>query len=208
MFTGLSIFLGLVTAFQASALQLYFLMSGVLGGLTGWLLRQNTFRRMINIRTLPSPESNALYSKVIKGDLKLEDIKTPNGKLRYQAPTTAASTTARRTATTLSGINIKAGTPLPAHLRPVVPKKTDNEMPDRDADFDEGVQGKSIGQKLDYYRRNYRLSYMWRRTTQGMDSMIRKAGYGGPKLSQEQARRKKRAEDYEIERRRRFENRS
>lgn len=206
MLTGLAVFIGLITAFQASALQLYFLVSGIMGAVTGWLLRQNGFRRMINIRILPSKESNELYTKVVKGELKLKDVKGSDGKIRYQAPTPAAKPTNRRNATTLSGINIKAGTAIPAHLRPEAPK-IDTERPDRDIDYDEGAKGKPLSDKLDYYRRNYRLSYMWRRLTGGMESMGRQAGYGGPKMTKEQERRKRRAEEYEIERRRRFENR-
>jgi len=206
MFTGLAIILGLVTAFQPSALQLYFLTSGVLGGITGYLLRQNRFRKMINITPLPTPESNELYTKIAKGEMRLADIKTRAGKMRYQAPTSAAKSPNRRAATTLSGIKLKADTPIPAHLRPDAPK-VDTSVPTRDADFEEGVAGKSIGQKLDYYRRNYRLSFMYRRLKDRMDNFTRKAGYGGPKMSPEQEKRKRRAEEYEIERRRRFENR-
>lgn len=206
MFTGLAVVIGFVTAFQPSGLQLYFLMSGIMGALTGWLLRQNSFRRMINIRTLPSKESNELYTKVAKGELKLNDIKGSDGKIRYQAPASVVKLATRRNATTLSGINVKAGTVIPAHLKPEAPKM-DTERPDRDIDYEEGAQGKPLSQKLDYYRRNYRLSYMWRRFTDSVESMGRKAGYGGPKMTREQEKKKRRAEEYEIERRRRFENR-
>lgn len=206
MFTGLAIFLGIITSFQVAALQLYFLVSGIMGGITGWLLRQNGFRRMINIRILPSKESNELYTKVAKGELKLKDIKSHDGKIRYQPPNSLKTAMNRRGATTLSSINIKPGTSIPAHLKPEAPK-IDKERPDRDVDFEEGAKG-SLTNRLDYYRRNYRLSYMWRRFSDSVDTMGRKAGYGGPKLTKEQERRKKRAEDYEVERRRRFENRS
>lgn len=204
MFTGLSIFLGLVTAFQPSALQLYFLVSGIMGGFTGWLLRQNGFRRMIGIKTLPSPASTELYTKVAKGELKLKDIKGSDGRVRYQPPTRTAVPNNRRQ---LSGINIKPGVALPAHLKPEAPKiKT--EYPDRDVDYEEGAKGKPINEKLDYYRRNYRLSYIWRRMTNATDDGLRKVGFGDKKMSTEEAKRKKKAEDYEIERRRRFQNRA
>jgi YidC/Oxa1 family membrane protein insertase len=204
MFTGLSVFLGLVTAFQPSALQLYFLTSGILGGFTGWLLRQNGFRRIIGIKPLPSPASTELYSKVTKGELKLKDIKGPDGRVRYQPPTRTPAPSNRRQ---LSGINVKPGVELPAHLKPVAPK-IDTEYPDRDVDFEEGTKGKALKEKLDYYRRNYRLSYVWRRMTNAADKGIRSVGFGEKKMSTEEARRKKKAEDYEIERRRRFQNRA
>jgi YidC/Oxa1 family membrane protein insertase len=203
MFTGLAVVLGLVTAFQASALQLYFLMSGIMGGATGYLLRQNGFRRFIGIRTLPSKESTELYTRVAKGELKLNDIKGPDGRVRYQAPTQMKPTTRRQ----LSGINVKSTAAIPAHLQ--APKvEIDTEYPDRDHDFEEGAEGKTIRERLDYYRRNYRLSYIWRRTTGGVEGWMTKMGYGQKKVSPEAARRKKRAAEYEIERRRRFENRS
>ncbi len=204
MFTGLAIFLGFVTAFQASALQLYFLMSSIMGGATGWLLRQNSFRRMIGIKTLPSKASNDLYTKVAKGELKLDQIKGPDGRVRYQPPTRTAAPKNRRQ---LSGINVRQGVALPAHLKAAAPK-IDMERPDRDVDFDEGAKGKPISEKLDYYRRNYRLSYVWRRLSNGADDFMRSTGFGDKKMTTEEAKRKKKAEDYEIERRRRFQNRA
>jgi YidC/Oxa1 family membrane protein insertase len=85
LMTGMAFVLGAVTAFQASGLQLYFLVSGVLGAGTGWLLRQNGFRRFIRISPLPSKESQEVYTKVVKGQVRLADIKDKDGKVRYQA---------------------------------------------------------------------------------------------------------------------------
>ncbi|CAN9131689.1 unnamed protein product [Alternaria alternata] len=204
MFTGLSVFLGFVTAFQPAGLQLYFLVSGVMGGLTGWLLRQNGFRSMIGIRKLPSKASTELYTKVAKGELKLKDIKGADGRVRYQPPTRTAAPNNRRQ---LSGINLKPGVALPAHLQVAAPK-IDTEYPDRDVDYDEGIKGKPINEKLDYYRRNYRISYVWRRMTKATEAGMRKVGFGSKKMSTEEAKRKQKAEDYEYERRRRFQNRA
>jgi YidC/Oxa1 family membrane protein insertase len=198
LMTGMAFFLGLVTAFQASGLQLYFLVSGILGAGTGWLLRQNGFRRFIRISQLPSKESQELYTKVVKGEVKLTDIKDKHGKVRYQAPR-PVNPSARRN---LSGINVKSGTALPAHLKPAA-QPINKGRPDRDVDYDEGAKGTTM-EKLDYYRRNYRVSYMWRRAVGSIESTGKKYGYGADEA---QNKRKQRAEAYEIERRRRFENR-
>jgi YidC/Oxa1 family membrane protein insertase len=203
--TFMAFFLGIVTAWQPAGLQLYFLCSGILGAGTGWLLRQNWFRNLIRIRLLPSRESTELYTRVVKGELRLSDIKGADGKVRYQAPT-ARTPANRRTTTTLSGIKIKSTAAVPAHLK-VQKTKIDPEHPDRDEDYEEGARG-SMMDKLDYYRRNYRLSFMYRRMTDSLETMARKRGFGGPKMTTEQRRKKKNADDYEIERRRRFENRS
>lgn len=207
--TGMAFFIGLITAFQASALQLYFLVSGILGAGTGYLLKQNGFRRFIRIRPLPTPESNEVFSKVVKGELKLKDIKGPDGKIRYQAPSLPKSALGptRRNATLAGGaIKIKEGTALPLHLRPEQPK-VDKEFPDRDADFAEGPKG-SLSEKMDYYRRNYKMAYVKRRVGDSMRGMMQRAGYDvGTNLSREEEKRKRKAEQYEIERRRRFENR-
>lgn len=207
--TGMAFFIGIITAFQASALQLYFLVSGILGAGTGYLLKQNAFRRLIRIREMPTPESNEVFSKVVNGELKLKDIKGPDGKIRYSPPTPPKSAlgSTRRNATLAGGaIKIKEGTALPLHLRPQQPK-IDKEFPDRDADFDEGPKG-SLSDKLDYYRRNYKMAYVKRRVGDSMRGMMRKAGYDvGTNLSREEEKRKRKAEQYEIERRRRFENR-
>ena len=137
--TGMAFFIGLITAFQASALQLYFLTSGILGAGTGYLLKQNGFRRLIRIRQLPNPKSNELFTKVAKGELKLKDIKGPDGKIRYQPPnqTKSALGSTRRNATLAGGaIKVKEGTSVPLHMRAEQPK-IDKEFPDRDADFEE-----------------------------------------------------------------------
>ncbi|KAH8731964.1 mitochondrial export translocase Oxa1 [Phaeosphaeriaceae sp. PMI808] len=205
LMTGMAIFMGIITAFQASGLQIYFLFSGILGAGTGYLLRQNGFRRLIRIRTIPSPQSNEMYSKVVSGEVTLKQIKGKDGKVRYQAPRTPARPTNRRNTTTLSGINIKPGTYIPAHLKVETPV-IDTKRPDRDIDFEQGPQG-SMGQKLDYYRRNYRFAFMRRRIADSLSGTARRLGFAGPKTSPEQERRKQAAERYEIERRRRFENR-
>jgi YidC/Oxa1 family membrane protein insertase len=203
----MAVFLGLVTAWQAAVIQIYFLCSGILGAGTGWLLRQNTFRSLIRIRPLPSPASNALYTKVVKGDLRLADIKGKDGKVRYQAPNKTPSKPTRRNATTLSGIKVKDTAAIPAHLKPEAPKIEPGRN-DRDVDYEEGPKG-TMMEKLDYYRRNYRVSLVGKRMKHSMEDRLRNMGYGsGKKMTEQQARRKKRAEDYEIERRRRFENRS
>jgi YidC/Oxa1 family membrane protein insertase len=199
LMTGMAFVLGIVTAFQPAGLQIYFLVSGVLGAGTGWLLRQNGFRRAINIRAIPTKESEEMYTKVVKGELKLSELKSKGGKIQYQAPRAPAN---RRTATTLSGINIKPGTDLPAHLKPAK-AEINSERPDRDADFEDGAQG-TMKEKLDYYRRNYRIAYIYRRV-QG--SLRKMTGEVPEKTTKAQQMRKKRAEEYEIERRRRFENR-
>lgn len=206
LMTFMAFFIGAITAFQASALQLYFLMSGIIGAGTGYLLKQNSFRRLIRIRPLPTPESNEVFSKVIKGELKLKDIKGPDGKIRYSPPSLPKSTT-RRNATLAGGaIRIKEGTTLPLHLRPEQPK-IDTEFPDRDADFDAGAKG-SLTEKLDYYRRNYKMAYVKRRVGDSMRGMMQRAGYDvGTNLSREEEKRKRKADQYEVERRRRFENR-
>ncbi|KAF2626605.1 hypothetical protein BU25DRAFT_411576 [Macroventuria anomochaeta] len=211
LMTGMAFFIGIITAFQASALQLYFLVSGLLGACTGYLLKQNGFRRMIGIRALPTPESNEVFSKVVKGELKLKDIKGPDGKIRYQPPTQlntkSALGTTRRNATLAGGaIKIKEGATLPLHMRAEQPK-IDKEFPDRDADFEEGPKG-SLSEKMDYYRRNYKMAYVKRRMNDSMRGMMQRAGYDvGTNLSREEEKRKRKAEQYEVERKRRFENR-
>ncbi|KAF1834085.1 mitochondrial export translocase Oxa1 [Decorospora gaudefroyi] len=199
LFTGLAFFLGLVTAFQASGLQLYFLTTGILGGITGWLLRQNRFRELIRIRKLPSQQSNEFYTKVAKGQLALPSMKSKDGRVNHLPPSPVRRAIRRQ----VSDIRVKAGTAIPAHLKSEL-SKTDTESPGPDRD-NQGPNGKPLSEKLDDYRSSYRISSVRKR----IEDWVRKTtGYGGSKITQEQQRRKKRAEEYEIERRRRFENRS
>ena len=204
--TGMAFVIGLVTAFQASGLQLYFLVSGIIGAGTGYLLKQNGFRRLIRITPLPSKESHEVFSKVVRGELKLKDIKGPDGKIRYQPPTPPKSAfgSSRGNTTLAGGINVKGD--LPLHLRAAAPK-IDKEYPDRDADFDEGPKG-GLSERMDYYRRNYKLSFVQRRMAEGMRGMMQRAGYDvGNNLDREAEKKRRKAEQYEVERRRRFENR-
>ncbi|KAG9198398.1 Mitochondrial inner membrane protein oxa1 [Epicoccum nigrum] len=206
LMTGMAFLIGIVTAFQASGLQLYFLVSGLIGGVTSYLLKQNGFRRLIRITPLPSKESHEVFSKVVRGELTLKDIKGPDGKIRYQPPTPPKSAfgSSRGNTTLAGGINVKGD--LPLHLR-APGSKIDQEYPDRDADFDEGPKG-GLTEKLDYYRRNYKLSYVKRRVGESMRGMVQKAGYDvGNNLDREAEKKRRKAELYEAERRRRFENR-
>lgn len=205
--TAMAFFIGIVTAFQPSALQLYFLTSSIIGAGTGYALKQTAFRRMIRIRQLPNSQSNELFTKVVKGELSLKDIKGPDGKIRYQPPTKSALGTTRRNGTLAGGaIKIKETSAIPLHMRIEQPK-IDKEYPDRDADFDAGPKG-TLSQKIDYYRRNYKMAYVKRRMNDSMRGMMAKAGYDvGTNLSREEEKRKRKAEQYEVERARRFENR-
>lgn len=167
-----------------------------MGSATGWGLRQNGFRRFLRIRPLPSPQSNEIYSRVVRGEIKLEDVKGPDGKVRYQAPRAQIQ---RRKMGTLPGITIKGEDVVPEHLKPNAPTRIDPDRPDRDLDFEQGPQG-TMRQKMDYYRRNYRLAYIARRVGA-------KFGLAMPQGTEAQQKRKQRAEQYEIERKRRFMNR-
>jgi len=93
-----------ITTFQPAAIQLYFLVSAMLGGITAYSLRQPAVRRLLKIRPLPTPESHALYSKVVRGETKLSTLRGANTKVRYQAPTPinqpSASTPSSKTIST------------------------------------------------------------------------------------------------------------
>ncbi|KAL5117435.1 hypothetical protein ACEQ8H_004600 [Pleosporales sp. CAS-2024a] len=209
MMSGFSFIMGAVALFQPAALQLYFFVTGVLGAMTGFLLKQNWCRRAIGIHIIPSPQSNELYQKVMRGEVKLSDIKDKDGKVRYQAPRDPAKPAKpanRPTAAIVSGIRVRQGTEVPAHLKaPTEVSKPVSERNDRDVDYEEGAKG-TLAEKMSYYRRNYRPAFVYRRLQGAIDEAIVKMGLG-PNKGEAQRRRRERAERYEIERRRRFENR-
>lgn len=216
---AMSGFFGIVSAFQPAGVQLYFLTSTAIGGLTGWLLRRNGFRRLVRIRPIPTPESHELFSKVVKGDLKLSQIKSPTGQISYQAPKALASAkktiagkprTSSLSTGSIAGLKIKAGTPVPAHLGgtgSVIKVDESDEPRSRDPDFEQGMSGKTAGEKLDWVTRNYRPSYVVRRMAQGFEGLMRSLGLGGKKVNAGAEKRKRRAMALEAERRRRFEER-
>jgi YidC/Oxa1 family membrane protein insertase len=110
----LPIIMTAVTAFQPAAIQLYFFATSVTGAITGYSLRQPAVRRALGIRQLPSAQSNALYSKIVKGEIPLSSVKGPDGKVRYQAPSAPASS---KTAISGGGLRLKSAASLPAHMR-------------------------------------------------------------------------------------------
>lgn len=101
-----------MTSWQPAGVQLYFFVTGITGAITATMLRQPSIRKLLRIRPTPTAESQKLYSKVVAGDIELSKLKGADGKVRYQAPTASAP----RTRTLTSGINIKSGTKLPAHM--------------------------------------------------------------------------------------------
>lgn len=101
-----------MTSWQPAGVQLYFFVTGITGALTATMLRQPSIRNLLGIRPIPTAESQKLYTKVVAGDIQLSKLKGADGKVRYQAPTAPVS----RTRTLTSGINIKSGAKLPAHM--------------------------------------------------------------------------------------------
>jgi len=213
---AMSAFLGLVSAFQPAGVQLYFLTSSVLGGITGSLLRRNWFRRLVRIRPIPSKESNEIFAKVVKGDLTLSQIKSPTGQISYQAPKALTSAKAKSRAATkpppppstaLAGLKIKAGTPVPTHLGGTssAPKVENSDEPRScDDDYEQGISGKTVREKLDWITRNYRPVYVMRRMAQAFERQMRSLGLNGKKVNVGAEKRKRRAMELEMERRRRF----
>jgi len=217
MQVAMPIVMTVVTSFQPAALQLYFVFSAMLGGLTSQLLRTPAIRRVLGLRLLPSKESNALYSKVVKGDIKMSELRGPDGKIRYQAPnaskpsSTSSKTTPSVASSTVSAVsstprlNIKPGTQLPAHMRPAAPAKVPQNYADRDLDYEQGMKALPLREKLDWVQRNYKMVYVWRRfkrwTNQDSRSWTVMMEEDRRKKAQEAAKR------YEVERRRRLEGR-
>ena len=99
-----------VTAWQPAGVQLYFFVTGLTGAITATLLRNNSFRKLIRIRPTPSAASQEFYSKVIAGEVELSKVKGTDGRVRYQAPK------APRTKPLASGLNLKSGARVPAHM--------------------------------------------------------------------------------------------
>jgi YidC/Oxa1 family membrane protein insertase len=67
---------------------------------------------------MPTPESNAIFSKIAEGKLKLQDVKGPDGKIRYQPPKVTSSSSSTTRGMTTQGIRIKGGVAMPVHMKP------------------------------------------------------------------------------------------
>ena len=108
-----------MTGFQPAAVQLYFVTTGMTGFVTATLLRKPTVREYLGIRSLPTPESQKLYSKVVSGEVELSKIKGADGRIRYQAPSSPASASvasAARPNTLVHGLHVKSRASVPPHM--------------------------------------------------------------------------------------------
>lgn len=117
----------LITSWQPAGVQLYFFITGLTGAITATLLRNNSVRRFLRITPTPSAASQKLYSKVVSGEVELSKIKGADGKVRYQAPRAPAP--APRTRQLASGLNIKSGAKLPAHMASAAKAEAPAEKP-------------------------------------------------------------------------------
>ncbi|PVI05482.1 hypothetical protein DM02DRAFT_516724 [Periconia macrospinosa] len=213
---GLPIMMAGITAWQPAAVQLYFLTGSILGGITGHALKQPTVRRILRIRQVPNKESNELYKKVIKGEVKLEKLRGADGKVRYQAPKTTTESSSTRRFTSRASSNqpyvqgvtatLKPGLVLPPHMAPPsrTAKNSDVKLTDRDHDFEDGMP-EGVGEKWDWIKRNYKPSFILKRTYRRAVGDTREA-----RVVEEDAKKRKQkeaAERYELERKRRFEGR-
>lgn len=114
----------LMTSFQPAGIQLYFLVNSITGGITGQALRTPSIRRLLGIRPIPSPDSQKLYSKVVSGEVNLNQVKGVDGKIRYEAPRSQQRSTVSK-----SGIKVKNGV-LPPHLKVAgIPEVKETEAP-------------------------------------------------------------------------------
>lgn len=207
MMVVMPIMMTVVTSFQPAGLQLYFVCSAILGGATSQLLRTPAFRRVAGLRQLPSKKSNAVYDKVVKGEIKLSALRGSDGKIRYQAPGASrpSSTSSKKAPSTTSRLNIKPGITLPPHMRAAAPAKVPQNYADRAHDYEQGAPVGSFSAKWDWFQRNYTPKFIWRR----MKRMIMRDSRT-VSVMMEQDRKKKAQEAtrrYEIERKRRMEGR-
>lgn len=203
---GLPVVMACITAFQPAALQFYFVVSSILGGVTGYILRQPAARRFLRIRALPSKESEQLYSKVVKGEVPLETLRGPDGRVRYQAPRKKASSRQFSSKPTLERTTLKPGLVLPPHMAAPSQNLTpaDKELMDRDFDYNDGMSG-SLSDKFDWIKRNYKPSFVVKRTWRAMSGDNRDIHVIAEQRKREKA--KSDAAKYEVERKRRFEGR-
>lgn len=191
------------TGWLSAGIQLYLLFSTILGTFTARLLRNSAFRRRWNLAPLPSPESQAYWSKVLKDGTPLDKAilttATPKSPLSqaqkpaYQPPRGVQPRIQNR------GLNLKASASIPAHLRA---QEEVAPFADRDHDYEKVPDG--MWDKVDWIRRNYKPKYVW------MRMKISAAKWSGRKdlidmVTREQGDiAKRKAAEYEWRRRQRF----
>lgn len=198
----LPVFMAGIMAFQPAALQIYFLLTSATGGVTGYALRQPGFRRLIGIRQLPSKASDQLYAKAAKGEINLSALRGPDGKIRYQAPSSPSSATTqtesgrKRTTTLDSRINLRSGVMIPSHLRTNGTKGSAH-----DADYEQGMpKDGGVGEKWSWIKKHYTPKKVWGRTAGAFSEMDPTAKAAAKQKDKDkQALRK-----YEEERKKRF----
>lgn len=191
-----------IAVFQPGALQLYLFSSVVLSGITATILRNPGFRRWRNMCPLPTPASQELWTKVAKGEVPLSAVMDKKGtmipatemKAKYLAPTPKATSLLRE--------DIRLVGKLPAHLQAQQAPKIPEGLRDRDEDYDNPPNG--FMNKLDWFGRNYKPTYTYRRMrnfvaeTTGRNQVIKSVSDSKKEIA------KRKAEEYELRRRQRF----
>jgi YidC/Oxa1 family membrane protein insertase len=161
---------------------------------------------MMKLTPLPTKEAQKLWAMVAENELPIEKLMKRDGtflpvtdelKMKYLAPAEAAKKTTIR-----EDIILKDPKHIPAHLRGAQPAKIPEALRDRDDDYDNPPSG--FIKKLDWFRRNYKPSYMIKRSKNWMAQTSGSQTVANSLLDSKKAIAKRKAEEYELRRRQRL----
>ncbi|KAF2279993.1 uncharacterized protein EI97DRAFT_107490 [Westerdykella ornata] len=196
---GIPVMMTIVGMFQPAAVQLYLLCTSTTSSIAAYLLRNASFRQRFNLAPLPTKEAQEFWNQVADGKYTVEEalrMTAEKGKLLEAGPVANKAPTLKYEAPRL---RLKGE--LPAHIRPPAPKEKE-VYDDRDEDFDNPPE--RIMDRLDWFGRNYKPSFVWKRAKKWMRTAFRSGDVQAQLARRKKEEAKKKAEEYELRRRARL----
>lgn len=158
-------FMTMISMFQPASIQIYLGCTAILSAITGTILRSPGFRKWSGLAPLPTPEAQALWKRVAKGEIPLSRVVGKDGRIlpitardlgpSYQAPGKTGTSQVR-------GINMRKSAVVPLHIQKKV-EVVEPALKDRDHDYDNPPQGLWNMDKIDWFGRNYNPQFVYRR---------------------------------------------
>lgn len=196
----------LVTMFQPAAMQLYLFCTSVTSSLAIYLLRNEAFRQRFKLTPLPTKEAQAFWKEVADGKYTVEEalrMTAEKGKLLEAGPASVkAPTPTTPTTPKYEAPRLRMKGDLPTHMRPPAPEEEKKVYDDRDEDYDNPPQ--RIMERLDWFGRNYKPSFVWKRTRNWFSTAFNNDDVQARLKQKKKDAAKKKAEEYELRRRARL----
>ncbi|KAF2113687.1 60Kd inner membrane protein-domain-containing protein [Lophiotrema nucula] len=162
-----------MAVWMPAGLQLYFVMSTIIGMVTAKVLRVPSVRNLFRLHPIPSPQNKQLWSSVAQGKVDVNTVRDKQGNYKWQPANQPRTITAGAKVTpdgraTYRGMTLKQGAVLPTHIAASSgPQGVATKY--GDFDYDAGMKSAmGLMGKASWAARNYKPGMMYWRTLRFM----------------------------------------